>query len=314
MRLHENNNEFKQIIQRVAEEFGLETFQVEKDYFVSLFLKELSILENNVEIVFKGGTSLSKCYKVIDRFSEDIDLTIKFSNKKAGSGLRKRLKENIVNTINKLGMKFLNPEKVQSDRDFNLYEVEFDRIFSTKSRMVPHIIIETIVVYKPYPLEKRQVSNYILNYLKEGGKDQIIKDYELEEFKMTIQKIERTFVDKLFAICDYHLNKKYDRYSRHIYDLHMIWQSGILNMELLNSIVDDVIKDRQSQKDRNPSCQQGAKPIGILKDIIKTGIYKFDYNTITLEFIQKPVKYDVCIESLKEIIKQGIIPESIKDY
>jgi len=101
MRLHENKNEFTQIVQAVAEEFGLETFQVEKDYFVSLFLKELSILKNNVEIVFKGGTSLSKCYKVIDRFSEDIDLTIKFENKKAGAGLRKRLKQNIVNTIKK---------------------------------------------------------------------------------------------------------------------------------------------------------------------------------------------------------------------
>lgn len=314
MRLHENKNEFTQIVQTVAEEFGLETFQVEKDYFVSLFLKELSILENNVEIVFKGGTSLSKCYKVIDRFSEDIDLTIKFPNKKAGAGLRKRLKQNIVNTINKLGMKFLNPEKVQSDRDFNLYEVEFGRIFSTKSRMVPHIIIETIVVYKPYPLEKRQVSNYILNYLKEQGKDKIIEDYELEEFEMTIQKIERTFVDKLFAICDYHLNKKYDRYSRHIYDLHMIWQSGMLNIELLNSIVDDVVKDRQSQKDRNPSCQQGAEPIEILKDIIETGVYKNDYNTVTIEFIQKQVNYDVCIKSLSEIIKQGIIPELIKEY
>lgn len=314
MRLHENKNEFTQIVQTVAEEFGLETFQVEKDYFVSLFLKELSILKNNVEIVFKGGTSLSKCYKVIDRFSEDIDLTIKFENKKAGAGLRKRLKQDIVNTIKKLGMKFLNPEKVQSDRDFNLYEVEFDGIFSTKSSMVPHIIIETIVVYKPYPLEKRQVSNYILNYLKEEGKGQIVKDYELEEFEMTIQKIERTFVDKLFAICDYHLNKKYDRYSRHIYDLHMIWQSGMLNMELLNSIVDDVIKDRQSQKDRNPSCQQGAAPIEILKDIIEMGVYKNDYNNVTLEFIQKPVKYDVCIESLTEIIKQDIIPELIKEY
>ena len=86
------------------------------------------------------------------------------------------------------------------------------------------------------------------------------------------------------------------------------------SMELLKSIVDDVIRDRQSQKDRNPSCQQGAAPIEILREIIETDVYKNDYNNVTLEFIQKPVKYDVCIESLSEIIKQGIIPKLIKEY
>lgn len=85
MRLHENRNEFKQIVQTVAEEFGLGTFQVEKDYYVSLFLKELQKLDSNIQIVFKGGTSLSKCYDVIDRFSEDIDLAVKFNNERVTS-------------------------------------------------------------------------------------------------------------------------------------------------------------------------------------------------------------------------------------
>ena len=48
---------------------------IEKDYYVTLVLKEIAT--RNPDIVFKGGTSLSKCYKIIDRFSEDIDLNIK---------------------------------------------------------------------------------------------------------------------------------------------------------------------------------------------------------------------------------------------
>jgi hypothetical protein len=215
MHLHTNKKDFKELIVATASNTpGLQNHQVEKDYYVSLFLKELSKIENNVEIVFKGGTALSKCYNVIDRFSEDIDLTIKFPHAKTGRGLRKRLKENIIATINQLNMKFLNSDEVQSDRDFNHYEVEFDRLFESTPEMIPHIKIETIAVYKPYPCIKRYVSNYITNYLSEieEGPD-LIKTYALDAFEMSIQSIDRTFIDKLFAICDYHLEKTPLRYS-----------------------------------------------------------------------------------------------------
>jgi hypothetical protein len=160
MHLHTNEKDFRELIIAAASHtIGLQNHQVEKDYYVSLFLKELSKLKNNVEIIFKGGTSLSKCYDVIDRFSEDIDLTIRFPNTKAGRGLRKRLKENIIATIDQLGMTFLNPDEVESDRDFNHYEIEFERLFKSTPEMIPHIRIETIAVYRPYPCVKKPVSN-----------------------------------------------------------------------------------------------------------------------------------------------------------
>ena len=88
MHLHTNKENFKEVIIATAHSSpGLQNHQIEKDYYVSLFLKELSKLENKIEIVFKGGTSLSKCYDVINRFSEDIDLTIKFPGAKAGRGV-----------------------------------------------------------------------------------------------------------------------------------------------------------------------------------------------------------------------------------
>lgn len=68
MILHEDKNVFKELIEVVADEIGLLPFQIEKDYYVSLVLKEISKYMD-VSIVFKGGTSLSKCYDVIDRFS-----------------------------------------------------------------------------------------------------------------------------------------------------------------------------------------------------------------------------------------------------
>lgn len=316
MLLHTNKEVFKEIIIATAANTpGLQNHQVEKDYFVSLFLKELSKLENNVNIVFKGGTSLSKCYDVIDRFSEDVDLTIKFPNDKAGRGLRKRLNENVIATIEKLGMKFLNPDGVQSRRDFNNYEVEFERLFESTPEMIPFIKIETIAVYKPYPCESKEVSNYITKHLSELEEGPaLISEYGLEPFVMSIQTVERTFIDKLFALCDYHLSGTYERYSRHIYDIHMIWNSGLLNSKVIKEIIDDVISDRQRFSNRNLSSEQGSKPKDILKEIIDTEVFKVDFNEITLGFIYKKVTYHECIASLKEILDTKILPEVIKQY
>jgi len=316
MLLHTNKEVFKELIIATASHTpGLQNHQVEKDYYVSLFLKELSKLENNVEIVFKGGTSLSKCYDVIDCFSEDIDLTIKFPNVKAGRGLRKRLKENIMTTIEKLGMKFLNPDEVQSDRDFNHYEIEFERLFESTPEMIPHIKIETITVYKPYPCLKKYVSNYVTKYLLELEEGlNLVKAYDLETFEMSIQSIDRTFIDKLFALCDYHLEKTYERYSRHIYDIHMIWNSGLLNKEVVTRIIDDVISDRQRLSTHNRSSKPGSRPKDILKEIIDDKVFERDYIDITSGFIYKKVSYETCINTLKKILDSKIVPEEVKSY
>lgn len=60
MLLHKDEAVFQEVVTATANDLGLVNFQVEKDYYVSLFLKELVKLESKISIVFKGGTSLSK--------------------------------------------------------------------------------------------------------------------------------------------------------------------------------------------------------------------------------------------------------------
>lgn len=314
MLLHNHKEEFEALIEAVADEYGLRNFQVEKDYYVSLFLKELNKLDSSIHVVFKGGTSLSKCYDVIDRFSEDIDLAVNFKNDKVTQGQRKRLKKDIVQIIESLGMEFLNPDDVQSRRDHNEYNVGFSNNFEVELSTVPFLIIETIVVYRPYPVKEMDVSNYITKYLVENNRIDLIKQYNLEPFKMPVQTIERTFIDKLFAICDYHLQKKYFRYSRHIYDLHKIWTSELMDEELVKNIIEDVIKDRQILGRQNISCEPDMNPQSILNDILDKDEYKEDYDSVTKTFIHKEVSYDECIVSLKEIYEKGILPTVIKNY
>ena len=77
MYLHNDLELFKDVIRATSVAQNDRDFAViEKDYYVTMILKQLAA--NAPDGVFKGGTSLSKCHKIIDRFSEDIDIS--FSN------------------------------------------------------------------------------------------------------------------------------------------------------------------------------------------------------------------------------------------
>lgn len=87
MYLHEDRETFRDLILQVADKNGRTPIVVEKDYYVTLILRLLA--EKLEQCVFKGGTSLSKGFHVIDRFSEDIDITF---DEHIGESRRKKLK------------------------------------------------------------------------------------------------------------------------------------------------------------------------------------------------------------------------------
>ena len=97
--LHNKKDTFEQLVLRTSEYLGVKAEIVEKDYFVTLFLKRIAAVMP--DIVFKGGTSLSKCYHIIKRFSEDIDLNLQ-SEIKPPERKRRQLKANIIQIINDL--------------------------------------------------------------------------------------------------------------------------------------------------------------------------------------------------------------------
>ena len=77
MKLHTHPEEFRELITVVANEKHISESAVERDYYIVMMLKSLADSPYADQCVFKGGTSLSKCYPgSIDRFSEDIDLIV----------------------------------------------------------------------------------------------------------------------------------------------------------------------------------------------------------------------------------------------
>ena len=114
----ENKELFRDAVLLASQKLEVSEDIVEKDYYVTMILKKLSAIE--YPIVFKGGTSLSKAFQIIDRFSEDIDITF---TEHLGEARRKKLKYNILKPIaDDLGVEIRNFESIESDKNLNYYD------------------------------------------------------------------------------------------------------------------------------------------------------------------------------------------------
>lgn len=307
MELHKDEVLYQELVPAAASEFGIPESYVEKDYFVSLLLKNLSHFEPN--ILLKGGTSLSKCFTVIHRFSEDIDLNLITEGKPTNRD-KKYLKSNIMTTIEYCGMHLANPENIFSRRDYNKYSVAFPKAFDSADPLKTNIEIETFLALRSFPYEKREATNYIYEFLKNQDDLHLIEKYSLVPFQINTQSIARTFIDKILAICDYHENETYTQYSRHIYDIHKIWQQQEFKDSDIVRVFYDVVEERRKRPKTNHSVAKGYRLFDTLKKIINNDDFKEDYNSNTVYLIQDEVTYEETKKSISEIMEKGMS----KDY
>lgn len=294
--LHNDKETFEQVILKVANETGIEPSIIEKDYYVTLFLKRIVELQPN--IIFKGGTSLSKCYKVINRFSEDIDLNIDTGSKPT-EGQRKKLKENIVSIIDEFGFTLDNADNVRSRRNYNRYIIDYPTVFSSDF-LKEHLIIETAVYIKAYPCERLQATSIIYDYLKQNGYEDLIQKYGLEPFELNVQTASRTLIDKLYALGDYYLSDAVQEHSRHIYDIFKL--SDIVSLDAnLKQLVSEVFDERKPHEQCR-SAKDGIDMNVLLQEIIDKDIYKKDYENITEKMLFEDVPYATAIKTLQKIV------------
>lgn len=93
MKLHENISLYRDAIRFTAQQMNLKTEYIEKDYWVTYALHTIFNSEVGKDTVFKGGTALSKCYMLIERFSEDIDLVVLRREGESDSKLKSKIRE-----------------------------------------------------------------------------------------------------------------------------------------------------------------------------------------------------------------------------
>lgn len=295
MNLHENKQFFQDIINEVSYEKKISIGIIEKDYYVTLFLKELIALDQNY--IFKGGTSLSKGFKIIHRFSEDIDLN--YPLELLTTGGRKRIKRNILSVIQSLNFKLINEDEIRSRRTFNRYRIDYASIYKDEN-LKPQVIVETAFQTESYPVETVSIQTIISEYLEEKGLKKIINEYDLKPFCIHIQSIERTFVDKVFALCDYYISSRIEEHSRHIYDIFMILNTIKLDTHIIELFCS--VKESRKSQSYCYSAQDGIVLSNILDEIIVGNCYKDDYNKNTKALCYDNLSYEEAIKRLEAVM------------
>lgn len=297
--LHEEREVFFNAVNLASVREAILPTVVEKDYYVTMILRRLS--EKLGFIVFKGGTSLSKCHKVIKRFSEDIDITI---DEKLSQGQMRSLKHTIMEIAQDLGLMISNIDETRSRRSYNQYILEFSSVLSEVNDIIPaQVLLETSFAEISYPTVILPVNSYIGDMMKTEAPD-LRKSYKLEPFEMKVQALDRTLVDKVFAICDYYLDGNVSKHSRHIYDVFKLLQI-VPQTEDSKALVTKVREERAKSR-RCPSAKPEVDMPELLRMIVDSNAYKRDYDDLTSRLLEEPLDYDTAVSALRTIASSGM--------
>lgn len=233
MNLHKHKQEFEDLITIVANYIGIPVDAVRRDYYIVLIIQNLQNSEYAEKCVFKGGTSLSKCYPgSINRFSEDIDLTFMpaedMNNKKYSKTLKQI--ENTITTgffIEKIGTE-------RNDRNKSAYVWP-----ENEKKEVCQVKLEIGSSVRPDPFSKKSMKTYIQEYLEEKGMHDIIVEFNLQEVRLNTLDITRTFLDKVMSVKRHAICGTLPRKVRHIYDVAMLFK---------RDDIQDFLKDTEKLK------------------------------------------------------------------
>lgn len=298
--LHEDKEEFRNAVLFAADQNRVAPAVIEKDYYVTFILKGLKNLLPF--IVFKGGTSLSKCHKVINRFSEDIDVTI---DTKLTQGQMGQVKNSIKEITREIGIAIQNIDETRSRRSYNKYLIAYETVMEKlNGELQPAVILETSFAEVSFPTVVLPVHSYVGDMMATEAPE-MVETYGLEPFEMKVQGIERTMIDKVFAICDYHMKGDVRRHSRHIYDIYKLLPL-VSQDDDLRILVNEVRKVRAKNVGICLSAQPGIDVPGILKEIINNEVYRADYESVTSRILEERVTYEEAIEAIRKVAESGL--------
>ena len=227
MNLHANNQLFQDAVIATSQRLDLAEIYIEKDYWVTVALYAIFHSPIAEEAVFKGGTALSKCHKLIDRFSEDVDLVVLNNKGESGNKLKNKLKAitdavgaimpeiEIDGITNKMGM----IRKTAHQYNRQNFQGSFGQVRE-------QIIIEASWLGSSEPYANGEVTCYIADMMRATGQDQMIEQYNLQPFSVKVLSIERTLCEKIMGLVRFSQTEQpfidLANKVRHIYDLHMI--------------------------------------------------------------------------------------------
>lgn len=225
------------VYEQVAANEGLPPIAIEKDFWVTLVLASVFELKKAENIVFKGGTSLSKGWNLIQRFSEDVDLAVDrkafgFDGKLGSSKrtwLRKTIRQFVVDEflselIDNLQEKGADVEvevweSKNSDEDPSIIEVRFPAVTESVKYLPPRVLIEINARSLIEPNEEKELTPLIGSVFPQ-------LDIDLIPVNIPCVLPRRTFLEKVFLLHEeFQKNPdemRAERLSRHLYDVEAI--------------------------------------------------------------------------------------------
>lgn len=281
---------------QISEETGIVPFAVEKDWWVVQILSAITQTKAVSYFIFKGGTSLSKVWKLIERFSEDIDLVfdaVNFEHKapvtRSGvKSLRKRMRKYISCTFKSELEKILHnngftdvetvyiiPEA--SDADPIQIEVYYPNVVDYPGYIRPRILLEISCTSLNEPCTVQSFGSLLDEYYFESS---------FVEGSINVQTVipERTFLEKIFLLHEEFQRPRgrirVERQSRHLYDVFKLIETEIAtnavhDQELYERIVRHrYLHNRISGVDYNLHQPQSINPLP-LPELLET--WKEDY-------------------------------------
>lgn len=226
MKLHKNKELFQDAVVATSQQLGIKEIYVEKDYWVTFAL--FHIFKNDIgkETVFKGGTALSKCFGMIQRFSEDIDLVVLRNENETGNQLKNKIKKiskcvsdvlpeiDIDGITNKVGM--IRKTAHNYPRAFTGHFGQFRDI----------IIVESTWLGNFEPYTTANVSSFIYEMMLENNQQALIDEYGMNPFEVLALNPKRTLGEKIMSLVRFSQTQEpiadLRNKIRHTYDIHLM--------------------------------------------------------------------------------------------
>jgi hypothetical protein len=305
---------------------------IEKDYWVVWVLKRLFSLENmKPYLTFKGGTSLSKVYSLIDRFSEDIDLSIEreffgFGEPHNPENAPSKKKQNvIIDNLSKACSNYVQTEMLASlkktfatdlrttdgwqiysdpeDPDAQSLLFEYPSHTSKTGYIRPFVKIEIGARSEHWPVSEHKIESYVKEALKE-------KIHEPDTV-IRVLNAERTFWEKATILHQYaHLpedKKLPPRISRHFYDFFRLLNSNIKEKAIIESALLERVATHKGIYFASSWANYGTARKGTLKLSPPSHILKElekDYSLMEAMFFREVPSWNLILTTIEQFEKE----------
>lgn len=246
MTLDNNTQQFSDAIRAASERLNIAAIYIEKDYWITKILQQLSRTPQANNIVWKGGTSLSKGYGLIDRFSSDIDVAV------LADGMNGNQIKTLISKVNK-GMTKRIPETdmpgktSKGSRYRKTYHSYKSTLIENDSRMQllgNYVIVEINSFANPFPYVRLTIESFITQFLRETDKEELIEKWDMVPFELNVLDKRRTVCEKLVSLLRFSFTPQpiegLKEKIRHFYDLHALSNDQECRTYLNSDFVSDL--------------------------------------------------------------------------